>query len=146
MRYIKHFFSHFKNKNSSNQFNVQIRWKSNVIYTSRLLTHKYVRCITILYRLAQTESRKTQGYEEFLHTRILHQYHNDFFKCLSHFTGFFFSNYIYWCFNMLTVSLFFLQQQWKNCILNFTRRQLAWVIYIRVDLLVPLWQARLYLI
>lgn len=54
-----------------------------------------------------------------------------FFYCLtlSHFTIFFFNN-LHWFFLYVDSFLPFLQKQWKDCNVNVSRRQLAWLINI----------------
>lgn len=51
------------------------------------------------------------------------------FYCLSHFTIFFFNN-SHWFFLYVDSFLPFLQKQWKDCNVNVSRRQLAWLINI----------------
>lgn len=109
---------------------MKIKCPLHIMYFTFVNPH-YARCIVplSLHRFAHCQTERPKGYEEeFLHTRSCVSTTMDFY-CLSHFTIFFFNN-LHWFFYMLIVSFLFCKKQWKDCNVNVSRRQLAWLINI----------------
>lgn len=111
---------------------MKIKCPLHIMYFTFVNPH-YARCIVPLQykpiQICTLSDRKTWRLWRRVFTyKILRQYHNYFIACL---ISQFFSSIIHTDFFLYVDSFLpFLQKQWKDCNVNVSRRQLAWLINI----------------